>query len=174
MLPKTKAFFTLMEEYKSHWEDWTNSSACLLSKKEIIVLKNFFDTGSHDLSCLVLNKNKNLINNYFQNGKWILMSSKSDYLFWVTLMEREKEGKLKYESNIERFLNSPVYFLPIKKELKALLILLPYEDYNSIGKILASYSETKLLETRNWGEKRMVELKALLKENNCLHLLRAK
>lgn len=157
-----------LEPYAELWYEWTTSGATFLSKKEITVIENYLLTGSHVKSANILSisptTSANIQNKSMRRLKW----NYKKFQGWQTERLLEQHGIITYSSDLDRFLNSPYQYLPICYKIKTTLGFL---DGETINEILTRYSENKI---NRWPfyPRHMNEFKEILREHECLHLLK--
>lgn len=168
-IKKVKELIALLEPYAVDWSDWTKSGACILNQKEITIIQNYLLTGSHSVSSVELNLTIATSASILRKTKMRLKWNLPQFQAWQTERMLEELGLIKYESELDRFLNSPLIFLPMPQQLK---IKLGFSDLDTIGELLSKYSEGQIKRFWFFDAKNFKEFKVLLEKNNCLHLLR--
>lgn len=168
-IDKIKDLITVLEPYSLLWKEWIKSGACFLSEKEITVIMNYLISGAHDVSCLKLEISPSTARNILNRTKRRLRSEINKYQLWVTVRSFEEHGIIVYESELERFLHSPLIFLHIPAKLKQKLCSLSKITMNEI---LDSYSEENMISLKLLDRKSIKEFKMILKQYNCLHLFK--
>lgn len=168
-LKNIKELIAILEPYAPVWQEWKESGACILSKQEIALLQNYLATGSHLNSCLEFGISISNATDMLNRIKLMLCWDSLKLGSWLTERMLEKQGIITYESQQDKFLNSPLIFLHMPYDLK---IRLRYLSEYTMGDILAKYTEIKLRAHWSLTDELVNELKELLKQNNCLSLLK--
>ncbi len=156
-----------IEPYIELWDEWTSSGATFLSKRQTQVIENYLLSGSHLITAKVLGispkTSASVLNKSIRRLKW----NRHHFQRWLTERLLERHDLINYSSDIDRFLNSPYQFLPISSELK---VRLTYFDEETLGEILARYSEESLV---RWPlyPRIMKYLKSELYKMDCINLL---
>lgn len=164
-----KELLAVLEPYAYSWKEWTQSRATFLSPKEILLIESFLETGNHNFSCKALGINPAAAQYLLCNSKLRLHIHRHLFESWLTERLLENHGIIYYVSDVDRFLNSPLQFLPINYELRTNLCRLHKTTIRDLlntyplGTISAQWYMTELL---------LQEFIYLLKEYQCLHLLK--
>lgn len=166
---KVEELIAALDPYADTWSEWIESGACFLNSKEITIISNYLLTGSHHISSTELNITTEAAASILKKAKRRLQWDSFKYKEWLTERLLEKHQIIKYETEQDRFLNSPLAFLSLPSTLKARL---NYTCEETMNDILTKYSEKDMLRFRSFGKKNMEEFKKVLKANDCLHLLR--
>src|ERR1700741_2300880 len=166
---KVKELTALLKPYMPVWNEWAESGACFLSKKEIRVLQNYLMTGSHTASALEFNMSALNAAAMLNRIMFRLNLNSPKFQNWLTERLLEKHGIIVYESARDKFLSTPLAFLVIQPDLK---LQLSYLQEYTMKDILKNYTESKLKINWLFSAEKINELKKLLGENNCLDLLR--
>lgn len=166
---KIKGLIAVLEPYAPVWQEWTESGACTLNEKEIRILQNYLVSGSHLPSCKEFNMSELNAADTLDQIQLRLHWGSRKFKAWLTERMLEEQGIITYKSPVDRFLNSPLQFLPISYDLK---IRLRYLMKYTMAEILTHYTENKLRAHWSADEKLICDLKEVLYQNNCLHLLR--
>ena len=166
---KLKELSETLVPYSVLWSEWIESGACFLNQKEITVIKNYLLTGSHTSSSVELGitygRAAIILKKVNRRLKW----NYKNYQGWLTERLLEQHGIITYSCKLERFLNTPMPYSNIPYNLKTKLSCL---SKDTMGGLLNSYSLKDMKRFRNFGNKTLNDFKEVLKENNCLHLLR--
>ncbi len=168
-IKRVKELIALLEPYSTAWSEWIESGACFLSQREIIIIQNYLLTGSHFKSGSEFNISIITAASILNKSKLQLSWNYGKFLGWLTERLLERHGIITYESELDRFLNSPLIFVLIPWQLK---VKLGYLCESTIGDILTKYSEDKIKRFWFLDKKSFKEFKTVLQQNNCLHLLR--
>lgn len=166
---KIKELIAALEPYAPVWQEWIESGGCFLSKKEIKLIKNYLTSGSHFKSASELNVSTITAASMLQKVQFRLFCNYSLFQNWLTEHLLENHGIVTYSSLQDRFLNSPLLFLPISHKLKFKLKSL--SEY-TLSDILAKYTENQLKTLCCLNPTLICELKHILIQNECLHLLK--
>lgn len=166
---KVEELIAALDPYADTWSEWIESGACFLNSKEITVISNYVLTGTHQLSGSELRITPETAASILKKAKMRLKWGLPKYKEWLTERLLESHQIIKYESEQDRFLNSPLAFLSLPPMLKTRLNSICEDTMNDI---LTKYSEKEMQCLRSFGKKNITEFKNVLKANNCLHLLR--
>ena len=164
-----KELIAILAPYAPVWHEWIESGACILSKQEIRVLQNYLRTGSHLTSSRELDIPALSASVMLSRIKLRLCWNAPKFESWLTERLLEKHGIIRYASEQDKFLRSPLIFLPIPFELKQQL---RYLAESTMGDILSKHTESKLRNHWSLNEEIINNLKEVLQQNKCLHLLR--
>lgn len=151
------------------WNEWTASPACFFSSKELTIINGFILTGSHHHASTILSISASRARSSFKRCKWLIKWAYPKFQKWITENLLEEYGVIRYESDTEKFLHSPIEHLPIDLPLKRKVVLLLS---GTMHELLLEYSERDIKRVKGWGNKTFKEFKLLLEENNCLDLLK--
>jgi hypothetical protein len=163
-----KTLITILEPYSSLWSEWVKSGACFLSEKEITVIMSYLISGSHYVSCFKLEISPATARGILNRSKRCLCLELNKYQLWLTVRLLEQHGIIVYESELDRFLYSPLLFLPIPPRLKRKLCFL---SKTAMSEILDNYTEKSMSSLKLLDRKSIQEFKMILSQYNCLHLL---
>lgn len=164
-----RALLLVIKPYSASWHEWIESGACFLNPKEIMIINNYLVTGSHHGASIELGITEGAASSILRKAKRRLQWGYPKYQQWLTEILLENHEIITYESEQDKFLNSPLSFLSIPNPLKAKFSLLAE---NTMNEILTNYSEKDLYRFRSFGKKNMEEFKNVLKGNNCLQFLK--
>ncbi|MCD6066951.1 MAG: hypothetical protein K0S33_1777 [Bacteroidetes bacterium] len=168
-IKKVKELIAVIEPYAPHWREWTGSGASFLSPSEILILQNYLQHGTHDVSHTELKLSLPTIEFIMQLSVSRLHRNQHLFRKWLTERLLEEHGVIRYESAQYRFLHSPLGFLNIPYELKFELRLL---RESCIADILNKYTEAMLSEQWFMTSGGMKQFKRILRKYKCVHLLR--
>lgn len=164
-----KELITILAPYAPVWYEWTESGACILSKQEIRVLQNYLRTGSHLTSSREFDIPTLSASVMLSRIKLRLCCNTSKFENWLTERLLEEHGIIRYASEQDKFLHSPLIFLPMPSDLKQQL---RYLSEPTMWDVLAKHTESKLRNHWSLNDEIINNLKEVLQQNKCLHLLR--
>ncbi len=170
-IKKIKELLAVLDPYAESWQEWTASGACFLSKQEITIIQNYILTGSHFPSAEELNISPITAASILNKAKWRLKWCYPKFQRWITERLLEDHGIITYQTESDRFLNSPFEYLEMPLELKRKLSILFSE---TMGELLQTNTETDLKRYKCIGERTIEDFKNYLEKNECRHLLKYK
>ncbi len=170
-IKKIKELLAVLDPYAESWQEWTTSGACFLSEQEITIIQNYLLTNSHFPSAIELNISSVTASSILNKAKWRLKWCYPKFQGWLTERLLEDHGVIIYQTELDRFLNSPFAYLEMPLVLKRKLNILYPEN---MGELLKTHTEVELRKFKCIGEKTIEDFKTYLERNGCLHLLKYK
>ncbi|HSH68258.1 MAG TPA: hypothetical protein VLB84_21195, partial [Bacteroidia bacterium] len=166
---KTKARINSINQvllpYKDHWDEWTVSNFCSLTEMEVRAINYYKINYSHKQMAEHFNLPYNLVYTHYRNALRTLKSpgTISEFQGWLNAKEKTPE---------QEFLDAPIIGLRSLMSTRLCFALARIET--TIRIVLEKHSVNELLQYRGIGNTSIDELKTILKEHNCLSLLREK
>lgn len=170
-IKKIKELLAVLDPYAESWQEWTASGACFLSEQKITIIQNYLLSNSHFSSAIELNISPVTAASILNKAKWRLKWCYPKFQGWFTERLLEDHGIISYETELDRFLNSPFAYLEMPLELKRKLNILFSE---TMGEVLQTHTEFDLRTFKCIGEKTIEDFKNYLERNGCLYLLKYK
>lgn len=162
---KINSINEVLAPYKNRWDEWTISNFCSLTEIEVRAINYYKINYSHKQMVEQFNLPYNLVYTHFRNALRTLKSSSTIAKFneWLNSQAQTPE---------QEFLDAPIVGLRSLMSTRLCFALARIET--TIGEILEKHSVHELLQYRGIGTTSIDELKAILKNHNCLALLREK
>ncbi len=162
---KINSLNTILAPYKDHWDQWTISNFCSLTEIEVRTINYYKIHHSHKQMVDQFNLPYNLVYTHFRNALRTLRSQSTiDKLHeWLNSKIQTPEQKL---------LDAPIVGLRSIMSTRLCFALARIES--TIREILEKHTVHDLLQYRGIGTTSIEELKNILKNHNCLSLLKDK
>ena len=162
---RTRNMNEAIAPYKDHWEEWTTSNFCSLTEMELRAVNYYRIHYSHKQMAEEFNLPYNLVYTHFRNALRTLKSP-------GTLAKFHEWLNSKAQTPEQELLDAPIVGLRSLMSTRLCFALARIEA--TIREILEKHSVQELLQYRGIGTTSIDELKAILKDHNCLSLLREK
>lgn len=155
----------ILEPYKANWDQWTTSNFCSLTELEIRTINYYKRYYSHKQLSAEYNLPYNLVYTHFRNALRTLKASDTISKFheWLNSKIQTREQQL---------LDSPIVGMRSIMSTRLCFALARIET--TFRELLEKHSVHDLLQYRGIGSTSIEELKVILKNHNCLFLLREK
>lgn len=151
--------------YQYKWESWIKSPYCFLTEKEIAVVDKF---KPHHNSTEPLEMESAEIYRTYHNATKKLMYHHTIYREWLFQVINNKRKQVRGNAPME-LLDTPLKLLKISTKLYLRICFMG----NTLREVLQECNSRKtFLSYRGFGKKTLNELEELLKQNNCLYLLK--
>lgn len=151
--------------YKDHWDEWTVSNFCSLTEIEVRAINYYKINYSHKQMAEQFNLPYNLVYTHFRNALRTLKSP-------GTIAKLHEWLNSKAQTPEQELLDAPIIGLRSLMSTRLCFALARIET--TIREVLERHSVHDLLQYRGIGTTSIDELKVVLKNHNCLSLLREK
>lgn len=157
----------VLDLYQGYWEEWKISSGCFLNEREVMSIDYYSQYQTHSVLASELNITPSRISAIYNKALRRLENNHHLYRHWIANKIFTKAGLHSVLDPVDQFLMRPLHEIEMSQKLYMLLSV----EADNLSELLTRYSEKKLSKIRGFGKKRMIELKELLTENNCLNRL---
>ena len=158
----------VLDLYQGYWSEWKGSTGCFLNEREVMSIDYYSEYQTHSVLARELEISPSRVSAIYNKALRRLENNHHLYRHWIANKIFTKAGLHTVLDAQDQFLMRPMHEHQMSQKLFMLLSL----EAENLSELLTRYSEKQLARIRGFGKKRMVELKALLEENGCLHRLR--
>ncbi|HRG51998.1 MAG TPA: hypothetical protein PLL00_04115 [Bacteroidia bacterium] len=155
----------ILEPYQANWDQWTTSNFCSLTELEIRTINYYKRYHSHKQLSAEYNLPYNLVYTHFRNALRTLKAS-------GTISKFQEWLNTKIQTPEQALLDSPIVGMRSLMSTRLCFALARIET--TFRELLTNHSVHDLLQYRGIGTTSIEELKVILKNQNCLSLLRDK
>ncbi len=163
---RLKELKSLIVPFNAHWEEWSGSSFCNLSPFEISLINLYRKKEDYHWVGDQLGISYDLALTSLIKAIWRLKRTGTEKLF-----QKWKDFKHMDKKNPDEFLELPLEGLHHIFSSRVFYLIKIFG--NNMSEVLSKVTIRELRKCRGFGKKAENELKAILKEHQCLHLLKS-
>ncbi|HET6226642.1 MAG TPA: hypothetical protein VFF27_10205 [Bacteroidia bacterium] len=155
----------ILAPYQENWEEWTASNFCSLTELEIRTVNYYTKYHTHKQLSAEYNLPYNLVYSHFRNAIRTLKAA-------ATIAKFNDWTNAKTQTPEQQLLDSPIVGMRSLMSTRLCFALARIET--TFRELLENHSVHDLLQYRGIGLNSIDELKMILRNHNCLFLLREK
>ena len=157
---------SILRPYTAFWDQWKETKACFLTKKEIAAIECFRDNHNFSVAAENLELTVERVKAIFQRGKLKLSCYAKHYKEWIADKILNDAGVYDHLSQRERFLQTPIFQLGLSDRVRQMVHIFGH----TMGDALMELDRKKFSNLRNIGKKAVSELDILFTEHGCSDL----
>ena len=162
---KLKELQSLIIPFNESWQQWTKSSFCNLSEFEISLISLYREKQDYEFIARKLQVSYDVLLSTMAKTVLKLKSPQSQML-----LQKWKDFKHLDAKNSDDFLEIPLEGLHHVFPARVFRLLQNFG--NNMNEVLNNITVKELRKYKNFGKKAEDELRAILEEHHCLHLLK--